>query len=216
MVCDEYMFLRIHIKKTGGRSLWHLFPEPDDSHAGFLEYRGNLGERIADYFVWTVVRNPWARFVSLFFYELLETGQAHTDDFKKFTRDIYDSVMRRDYRHYYDSKQQLDHLVDHTGQLAVDYVAFLPNISSDFEMVKRRCGLPDGMVYPHMGANPHRDYREYYDSESVRWVGEMQSGDVETFGFVFEDERAFRYPIPDCLSEPRQLGWRERLVSYNP
>jgi len=214
MVCDEYMFLRIHIKKTGGRSLWHLFPEPDDSHAGFMEYRGKLGEGIADYFVWTIVRNPWDRFVSLFFYELLETQNAHTEDFKTFVRDIYDSVMRRDYRFYYDSLQQLDHLVDHTGQLSVDYVAFLPDIAKDFEVVKTACGLPENMTYPHMGSNEHLDYREYYDAETVRWVGEMQSGDVETFGFVYEDKTVFRRPIPDCDAAKRQSAWRERLASF--
>lgn len=212
MINDQYKFLRIHIKKTGGRSLWGLFPQADDSHAPWGEYYGNLGNKIADYFVWTIVRNPWDRMVSLFFYETYETGLAHTKSFARFIEDMYLPKKFGYGVHYnYDSKPQIDYLTDHTNQLACDYVAYLPNINQDWEKMKKRLGMPSEIMYPHHGANKHEDYRSYYDPLTIEYVRQMYEREIELFGFEFDDLTKFKYPITDLEKEPLQLAWRERL-----
>jgi hypothetical protein len=210
MIHEKYKFIRIHIKKTGGRSLWHLFPEPDDSHAHFGEYMARLGPAIKDYFIWTIVRNPWDRMVSLFFYELLETQKCHTSDFKQFVADVHNARFNHGPScHFYDALSQMSYLTDHSGNLAMDYVAFLPNISEDFEMIKKRLGLPEDMRYPHTGANPHEDYRSYYDEKSINLVSEMFQQEIDFFCFEFENKNSFKYPIEDCVSVPFQESWRQ-------
>lgn len=204
MICDEYNFIRIHIKKCGGRSLWQLFPEPDDSHAGFGEYRAKLGEKIKDYFIWTIARNPWDRLVSLYFYEKIETENCKAETFDEFMEELAKEPWK------YDNSQQYHYLTDYTGQVSVDFVALLPNIAQDWEKIKRRLGLPPEMIYPHMGANDHKDYRDYYTPRTRQMVEEMCPLDIEYFGFKFEDKTAFKYPF-NLEREPFQIGWRERF-----
>jgi len=42
-------------------------------------------------------------------------------------------------------------------------------------------------------------------------VAELQSKDIEFFGFVFEDNTVMRYPVEDCLVQPSQQAWRDRI-----
>jgi hypothetical protein len=205
MICEEYKFIRIHIKKCGGRSLWHLFPEPNDSHAGFGEYRAKLGEKIKDYFIWTIARNPWDRLVSLYFYEKMETTSCTASTFDDFMKELKQEPWK------YDNSQQYHYLTDYTGQIAVDYVALLPNIDQDWEKIKRATRMPQDIMYPKMGGNDHLDYREYYNSETIQQVEELCPLDISFFGFKFDDKTAFRYPIGDLGQELDQTGWRARF-----
>jgi hypothetical protein len=38
MICDQYRFVRIHIKKCGGRSFSALFPNLPDTHETIRDY----------------------------------------------------------------------------------------------------------------------------------------------------------------------------------
>jgi chondroitin 4-sulfotransferase 11 len=213
MINEEYKFIRIHIKKTGGRSLWAIFPQADDSHAPWREYHSLLRDNIKNYFVWTIVRNPWERLLSHFFYQKIEVGNVHTDDFVRFVEDIYMPYKFKIGPYYnYETGPQLDYLTDESGELAVDYIAYLPNISNDFEKIKKRLRFPAEWNYPHCGSNKHEDYRSYYNKLTVKYVYDMYEKEIEFFGFDFEDNTKFKYPYPDLDKEPLQQAWRDRLI----
>ena len=211
MINHQYKFVHVHCKKAGGMSLGHLFPQFETHHNNMHEYFMMLGSSLKDYFAWSIARNPWDRMVSLFYYENQVSKNCRTDDFKTFIVDMYDSVKSNTYEYYYDSVEQIDYMKDLHDQFSLDYVACLGNIERDFEMVKKRTGIPDYFKYPHANATKHGDYRGYYDEETKRMVAELQYKDIEFFGFVFEDNTVMRYPVEDCLAQPFQQAWRDRL-----
>lgn len=212
MINTKYNFVHVHCRKSGGSSLNHLFPDYPSHHHNMHEYFAMLGQGLKDFFVWSVARNSWDRMVSLFHYENQIFKRCHTEDFKRFVVDMYDSVKLNTYEYYYESGPQIEMMMDLHEKFSMDYVACLGNINRDFEMVKKRTGIPSDMMYPHTNSTKHRDYRDYYDEESKRMVGELQAKDIEFFGFVFDDKTVMRYPIEDCLAQPFQQEWRDRLL----
>ena len=172
-----------------------------------------LVPNIADYFLWVNVRNPWERMVSLYFYQKNEMGDAHTDNFSRFIEDLYFSIVHNIKKFHYDTRSQWEYISDSQGEIAVDYVCYLPNIAEDFQKIKERLNLPSEWNYPHFGSNKHGDYREYYDKLTVHYVNEMYKKEIEFFEFEFDDAKKFKYPITDLREEPFQVDWRKRLSS---
>ena len=210
MICKQYKFINIHIKKCGGRSLATLFPELEDMHETFIDCYRLLRGNLANYFIWTTVRNPWDRMVSLYAYHRDETGMC-TDDFETFIKNIYFKSFLRYYsvaeNFPFESKPQLDYLKDAEGNLAVDYVAFLPNIHKDFEAIKKFCGIPEEMIYPHWWKTNRTDHRDYYNDTTKRMVEELFKEEIELFEFDYNDITKFKYP----LELKKQESWRKRL-----
>ena len=71
MINHEHKFLFLHLPKTGGTSINKFFNdkfdnnERDFGHPYLSDYKCN---NFDDYFKFTVVRNPYDRLVSAFFY----------------------------------------------------------------------------------------------------------------------------------------------------
>ena len=211
MINHDYRFVHVHCRKAGGMSIGHLFPRFETHHNNMHDYIRMLGDEIKDYFVWTIVRNPWDRMVSSFFYELKIMQRCHTDSFPQYVRDMYEGIRDNSFDHFYDMLEQVEYLKDFHELPAYDYVACLGNIDRDFEMVKRRSGMLPELRFPRVNSTEHPDYRQYYNDDTKRMVAEMSRNDIETFGFVFEDKTAMRYPVQNPVAVPFQRGWRERL-----
>jgi hypothetical protein len=212
MINEKYNFIRIHIKKTGGRSFWPVIGDGDLGHLSWRDYYKQLNSKIKNYFVWSVVRNPWQRMVSLFFHEKNETGLLHTNDFSRFIEDIYlHDKFRYGKNHQYDTRPQTDMLKDYTNELAVDFIGNLANIQEDFNKLKKRLKFPEEWTYPHHGAQKHDDYRKYYNKLSHHYVSQLFEEEIKLFNFDFEDNKKFKYLIQDLEKEPFQMNWRNRL-----
>lgn len=202
MICDEYKFVRIHIKKCGGRSFCLLYPKLPDTHETIREYETKFSNKLREYYKWTVVRNPWERLVSLFFYSHQETNfHGHKNKYHKFKDFIADLYFSSRYastvfhlgKWPFESMPQLDYLKDSKGMINLDHICYLPRIHDDFEIVKKACGFPSEWKYPHFGKSNHNDYRTYYDDFTTACVGYLYSDEIEYFGFDFEDRNKFKF-----------------------
>ena len=212
MINKKFNFIRIHIKKTGGRSFWTIIGEGDLGHLSWLDYYREVDKTIKDYFVWSIVRNPWERMVSLFFHEKNETGLLHTDDFSRFIEDIYlFDKFQYGKNHGYDTRPQTDMMKDHTNKLAVDFVGNLSNIQEDFQKIKKRLNFPENWDYPHHGRQQHDDYRKYYNKLTIHYVSQLFEEEIKLFDFDFENNKKFKYLVEDLEKEPLQMNWRKRL-----
>lgn len=213
MICEKYKFVNIHIKKCGGRSLAALFTDLEDFHSTFIDYYRVLQDNIQDYFLWTTVRNPWDRLVSLYAYQRDETG-LFVGTFEEFVKEIYFKTNLRFYpeneRYPYEALPQLDYLKDGLDNIAVDFITYLPNISKDFEHVKKICNLPQDMIYPHYWLTHKGDYRSYYNFNLKEMVYNLYRKEIDFFGFDFDDLYKFKYPLPP----EKQSLWRKNLI-YN-
>lgn len=67
-VFDKRKFIFIHIPKTAGKSIGKMMGIRGACHLTFQEYQSLLGNKIRDYFLFSVVRDPLQRFASAYAY----------------------------------------------------------------------------------------------------------------------------------------------------
>ena len=75
-------------------------------------------------------------------------------------------------------------MVDEHKRLRVDYVGRYQRLQHDFNVIARRLGV--AATLGAQNRSPHPDYRDYYDRESRRIVGELYRRDIELFGYDFD------------------------------
>ena len=208
MISYSYKTIHIHVKKSGGTSVTHLFPDAiDTSHADFLGSVQQVGQNAKDFFIWSTVRNPWSRAVSMFFYQIqMCNNSMHTTDFKTFVMDMYQGVVDQSYNNFYDFTQHYDYYLDAHGKIALDAIVNLGNVKEDFKLIKEILNLPRDWEYPHIRSSQHADYRSYYDHETIEALGKLADKDIALFGFVFDDPKVCRVP-PEING-----NWRERFT----
>ncbi len=189
MICGEYRCLFVHIPKTAGQSVEHVFLRllgltwetraplllrgnddprlgpPRLAHLTAAEYVscGHLTPaEFASYFKFSFVRNPWDRIVSGFKYG----RHPVTIDFKTYLfKRLPSPGWSESYRHII---PQHDFLYDEAGRLLVDFVGRFERLQADFEAICSRAGIPPTPL-PHANrslekARP-RSFRELR-----RWV----------------------------------------------
>lgn len=76
---DEKRIIFIHIPKTAGKSIISKFHSRGARHLTYADYEKILGEKIREYFVFTVVRDPFSRFFSAFNYLQAGGNQSRED-----------------------------------------------------------------------------------------------------------------------------------------
>lgn len=173
MICKEYKCVFVHIPKTAGQSVEHLFlrllgltwheraplllrynrdprlgPERL-AHLTAEEYVrcGYMNEaEFSSYYKFSFVRNPWARLVSEYHYR----KYAGNMDFKSFLmRGLPQPGPSDAYRHIV---PQCDFLYDISGRLLVDFVGRFESLQADFDIVCQRLRIADTRL-PHINAS---------------------------------------------------------------
>ena len=180
-------FVFIHINKTGGSSIEHALGIRHE-HLTALEKRADVGEcRFEQKFRFTVVRNPWDRVASHYFYRVKtnQTGLgARTIPFTEWVRRAY---AERD-PVYYDKPRmfmpQLDWLSDASGGLLVDFVGRFERLQADFDAICARLGIEAPL--PHERSSGKGDYRSFYDDATAEIVADCFARDIERFRYGFE------------------------------
>lgn len=189
MISHRYRCIFIHQRKNAGSSVitsFGLDPKDPDWHAyndGFLspgwEKRGNA---IRDYLVFTVIRNPWDRFVSGWKYLDATRNRPLLDVLREFPG----NYNPHDYRHL--CRPQSDTLVDRSGRLIADFVLRYEHLARDYELLCERIGKTDRKL-PHLNSTKHRNYRTLYDDEARELLGRHFSKDIELLGYDFSGEQ---------------------------
>ncbi len=163
MICHEHRCVFVHIPKTAGVSIEHVFlrlvgltwenraplllrPNDDPAlgpprlaHLTAHEYTacGHLTKaQFESYFTFSFVRNPWDRIVSEYKYRRYPV----TIDFKTYLfRHLPAPGWTGPYRHVI---PQYDFLYDDAGKLLVNFVGRYERLQADFDTVCARLGLP--------------------------------------------------------------------------
>jgi hypothetical protein len=169
VICHPYRCVFIHIPKTGGISVEHVFlrlvgltwdtREPlllranDDpakgpprlAHLKATEYVscGYLTrEQLETYFKFSFVRNPWDRMVSEYKYR----GHPMRMTFKTWLLEHLPTASFTD--HYCHLVPQHEFIYDGAGRLLADFVGRYESLQADFGVVCERLGIPR-MPLPH-------------------------------------------------------------------
>ena len=179
----------------------HLHPEPMFHHMGIndlVNYYPDLD--INKFYKFAFVRNPWARFVSLYFdmslkrngnqkimnYSLLknkkETIFYKTKNFKEFAKSFESSNWINE-AHF---KNQYDFL-NINGEICMDFVGRFENLKEDWQKVKNDIGINHISDLGHAMQSKLKieNYRDLYDSETIDIVSKIYKKDIEIFGYDF-------------------------------
>jgi hypothetical protein len=192
MLLDDLGLIFVHIARTGGTSIetalagqdwWQV--SPFTKHLSARQIRIRAGEeKWANYFKFSLVRNPWDRVVSMF-----ATGWWMSDDrqpdaeaeFEFFVKnlaphphEIYSSLMYSD-------------IINEKLDVTIRYEA----LQQGFDMVCEAINRPT-MLLGRVESRERLHYSTYYTDTTRRLVGELFKKDIEDYQYVFEENDVFR------------------------
>jgi hypothetical protein len=185
MISHRYRCIFIHQRKTAGCSIitsfcitdaepdWHLF-----NNGTLSDEWGHRQKSAADYIVFTVVRNPWDRFVSGWQYLTATRNRPLLD----VLRDLPAEKTGHDYRHL--TRPQLDILIDTDGRFVPDFVLRFENLAADYAKLCALIGKTDCSL-PHLNETAHRPYAEYFDEPARELFYQQFRKDIEFLGYDF-------------------------------
>ena len=177
----------VHINKTGGSSIERALGLPFQ-HKTALELRAELGaSRWERRFTFTVVRNPWDRAVSHFYYRVMtnQTGLGDNPiDFSEWIERVY---VDQDPK-YYDQPRmfmpQVDWLADEKGRLLVKLVGRYESLERDFTQICKHIGRVQATL-PRLKASTRPHYREAYNDRAAEVVARWFAKDIAAFDYAF-------------------------------
>ena len=215
MVIHEHKTVFIHIPKAAGVAITHMLLQPivgydTTQEIGGLsvplklrfELRGKQKHKQAryytvdddityqqwrEYYKFAVVRNPWDRVVSEFFWrhtlptrrpsirlaKFIDYCEARIRDRRNRARDIY----------WPHAQLQESFITDAAGYVIVDDVFRFEDLESVVCELKERTGLP--LSLQKLNDSCHDDYRQYYDKATRDRVGQLYAKDIARFGYEF-------------------------------
>jgi len=185
MISHEHNCIFIHQRKCAGISIMRAFglTHPDqDPYAWHFMNDGVLCReyhtRPEDYLRFSVVRNPWDRFVS---------GWHYCDDTRNVPlRDLLRNLPRLDHDYVHLTRLQRDILFDQCGYLIVEHLMRFENLQRDFDTVCDRIGK-QRMVLEHLNRRDDRlPYQEYFRDPVDRDLFMRHFGrDADAFEYEF-------------------------------
>ena len=206
MIRHDLKIMFVHINKTGGSSIVRalnmlqvhlsvelIFSENIDKDEQYKIWQGweqgkrrttynwesleNIKNFWDDYQTFTVVRNPWDRIVSDFFYCIKEGYIPQDSSFRD------EVVYNKDNKERW--KQPCYDWLTLNGELKVDNILRFENLASDFTQMCEQLNLPKGINLPHLNKTKHKHYSEYYDDEMKEIVAEKYANDIKHFNYEF-------------------------------
>ena len=169
-----------------GHELGLKFPR----HAHIIAAKEMLPEPFFnDLYKFAFVRNPWDLQVSSFHHIQRERPHAMNGitDFNEFMRYKFDPD--RPYQYHIDTSLSLqsDYVVDLHGNLLVDFVGRNEHLEDDFWKVVKHLDLPiSKLPGKRIAKNRDKDYRSYYETDTIDLVANHFAKDIELFNYVYE------------------------------
>ena len=180
IISDSHKFVFIHIPRTGGVSTQNALKNYYDSnslvevrakfqgphyHSTFSQYQ----KIIREYFIWTRVRNPWDRVVSIYhrrakcslfiknhnYFHL----EAKNNSFKSWLNKIIERGDPKEFKWIFNQKRYLQ-------EEKIDFIARFENINEDFSFFCKSVGLPD-IKLPHKNGYRRKEYKSFYDNDLI-------------------------------------------------
>lgn len=193
MISHKYQCIFVHIRKAAGTSIKKSFD--DVPRHELNRYGGGICSPagwnkedyyISTYFKFTVVRNPWDRFVSGWLYCASTKDRDIKDVLRRLPQPWEDSGIGKvghDFRHI--TRRQTDMIVDEYGQFIVDSVLRYEQLQDDFDSICDQLGKPR-IKLPTTKRNKDRgEYRRYFDDEALELFEEHFRRDIEMLGYDF-------------------------------
>jgi chondroitin 4-sulfotransferase 11 len=183
IVCPKHKFIYMKPPRTAGSSILRNFLEGrfdellnNKDHAEqFGEWLASTNdEALSEYFVFSVTRNPWDRFLSASKYLGIPMSKL-IDNWNTFQEVDQVRVHTRPINFYthYQSRQ------------FVDRICRFETLQADMNLVSDSLGIARSRL-PFVNATKHDHYSKYYKEDAIEFVRGVYELDIKYFGYEFE------------------------------
>lgn len=131
-------------------------------------------------FIFTIIRNPYARMVSAFFALQQYSGRFAGLTFARFVKTRFADQGPGIDKHF--APQHPNVFLD--GRVFVDFVARMERIGRMWRHIAE--AIDCGTMLPHKNRSAHGHYSTYYDDDCVDIVSEAYRRDIKSFNYEFE------------------------------
>jgi hypothetical protein len=190
----------VHIPKAAGLAIYKALgmERPYDTHAPVAAYRAADRQFFEAAFKFAVIRNPWDRLVSAFYFLRRgpDDGARWDEDkwwsdrylsdvktFRKFLRCLRSPKYRRvvlSWRHFVPQHR----FVTTVGSgLAVDKLVRFECLDAEMHRVASQVGLTLALTTRNVSAHP--DYKSLYTEDDIDFVSKLYAHDIAYFGYTF-------------------------------
>lgn len=141
-------------------------------------------------FTFSIVRNPWDRIASLYYYMKKRNSLPDGWDFSNFvTRLEHATGATPEFRYHGRRFGAADYLTDSSGQLIVDQIIKFEERERGLQMIGEKIGFPKlGQVHVLAAKPKAQHYSALYTPNTQRIIEERYAMDIELFGYSFEDK----------------------------
>ncbi len=195
----DHKIIFVHIPKTAGNSITRaLFDAESYGHYPVKKYLEFDSQLFENSFKFSIVRNPWDRLVSAYFYlkkggigkydnEFSKRHLTNFRSFSEFVEGLSDPKINNVLLRWTHFKPQSDYILDNDGVNRMDYIGKFENLNRDFAIIKDKLGITEARLCKINQSN-HKKYTEYYASKKmIDTVGDIYKMDIELFGYTFGD-----------------------------
>jgi len=197
MISHKHNFIFIHIPKTGGTSVNHSLNKycevPPEilpgvrnpmaldmykKHVKLVDICKHMD--ITSFFKFCVIRNPWDRILSLYFWKT-QHGKRVIDTQELNFNSWIKNVFLNDISHKFWANQ-CDY-ISINNVLCMDYVIKFEDFTNDWNIVCNK--LQISAPLSHEYKTNHAPYNKYYNDESINAIHKMFKRDIDTFKYTF-------------------------------
>lgn len=164
--------------KTKGR-LW--------KHSTLADAEGLITRaEMAQFFTFTLVRNPWDRMVSYYHWlrgQTFDHPAVRLAGAKGFSGFLNDPTIQHSFRH----NPYASYLTDGAGVVHASHYIRLEHLAQDMEPLAAHLGFALRLPHANQSARP-RDWRGFYTEADAETLGEVCAADIAAHGYRFDPE----------------------------
>ena len=186
MISHKYKCIFVHIPKTAGTSIENVLrdenpPVYNSLHNTASTYIKKYERYFDNYFKFSVVRNPWDRLVSGYFYHRALGYGSHKDRYGKSFKEFVQKIETFPQRHFLVGQYNY---INIKGVDVLDYLIKFESLEEGFCEVSKKLNFKIKTLYD-VRKTEHKHYTEYYNDETKQIVAEKYAKDIEYFGYEF-------------------------------
>jgi len=192
IVCEQRKFLYMKAGKTAGTSILRAGLERrvpgivhlKDQPAEFRDWLNRItDEELEEYFIFSVVRNPWDRLVSIASHFEIPL-KVLVNDIDRYRKDEGVRVHALPL-----------HLYTHLdGTPFVDVICRFERLQDDMNLCFDRMNIARKTL-AFVNQSRHEHYTSYYTASEIKAVESIYGKDIDYFGYTFAPARVHKVPL---------------------
>jgi len=192
MISHKHRFIFVHAGRTGGTSFERIAGQDvtndertkhlgntdfDGKHLGFQYYQRAFPSEFKTFFKFTIVRNPFDRLVSQWFWRTTVIKDHQGMSLKEF-------ILTRHESSKYSEKFKLSGFSINDSLKQFDYIGRFEDLHNTYRYLLEKLNIQQtDMVYSNKTI--HNNYQDYYTAETIDIVNVKYGLDLELFDYKF-------------------------------